>query len=112
MNKKDIMKFREEFPVLSQKMHGKPLIYLDSAATTQKPKRVIEALSSFYCKEYATVHRGVYALSLQATDKYNATRERVQKFICAASMEEIIFTKGTTDAINLVAFSFWRGFYT
>jgi len=106
MDEKEILEIRKQFPIFKQKMHGRPLIYFDSAATTQKPKRMIESLTSFYANEYATVHRGVYELSMKATDKYNASRETVKKFINANSEKEIVFTKGTTESINLVAYSY------
>jgi len=106
MDEKDILEIRKQFPIFKQKMHDKPLIYFDSAATTQKPQRVIDSLSSFYANEYATVHRGVYELSMRATDKYNATRETVKKFMNAKSEEEIVFTRGTTESINLVAYTY------
>lgn len=96
---------KERFPIFQ---NSPELIYLDSAATTHKPKEMIEALSSFYAKEYATVHRAIYRRSLKATDLYNATREAVQKFINAANLDEIVFTRGTTDALNLVASSYGK----
>ncbi|MBI3237091.1 MAG: SufS family cysteine desulfurase, partial [Chlamydiales bacterium] len=105
-----VCKIRQDFPVLAEKMHGKPLIYLDSAATTQKPLCVIDAMHKFYTKEYATVHRAVYDLASQATERYDQVRIRCQKFLNACFPEEIIFTKGTTDGINLVAHSFAKAF--
>lgn len=96
--------------MLKQTMHGRPLVYLDSAATTLKPKSVIEAISQFYSDNYGTVHRAVYELAGQSTAQYNAVRSQVQKFLQAQSSDEIIFTKGTTEAINLVAFSFGEAF--
>lgn len=96
--------------MLSQRMHGKPLIYFDSAATAQKPVQVIDAIDSFYRKEYGTVHRAVYELAVIATDKYQKTREKAQKFLHAATPQEIIFTRGTTESINLVAYSFGKKF--
>jgi len=101
---------RQDFPMLKQTMHGRPLVYLDSAATTLKPKSVIEAISQFYSDNYGTVHRAVYELAGQSTAQYNAVRSQVQKFLQAQSSDEIIFTKGTTEAINLVAFSFGEAF--
>lgn len=101
---------RQDFPMLKQTMHGRPLVYLDSAATTLKPKSVIEAISQFYSDNYGTVHRAVYELAGQSTAQYNAVRSQVQKFLHAQSSDEIIFTKGTTEAINLVAFSFGEAF--
>jgi len=97
---------REDFPILKQKVHGKPLIYLDSAATSQKPQTVIDAISHFYMHECGTVHRGVYHLSTHATQKYHGVRERVAHFLGAKCPDEIIFTRGTTDGINLIASNF------
>ena len=94
---------RNEFPVLDQQVHGKPLVYLDNAATTQKPRRVIDALSRFYELDNANVHRGLHELSNRATAQYEHARERIARFIGAPSPETIIFTRGTTEAINLVA---------
>jgi cysteine desulfurase/selenocysteine lyase len=96
--------------MLRQTMHGKPLVYLDSAATTLKPQFVIDAISRFYSDNYGTVHRAVYELAGQSTAEYNAVRAQVQKFLHAQSPDEIVFTKGTTEAINLVAFSFGEAF--
>lgn len=105
----DFAQLRKEFPLLLQKrVNGHPLVYLDSAATTHKPECVIETLSHFYREEYATVHRALYGLSSHATMRYAAVREQVRKFLNAASSDEIIFTKGTTDGINLVASSFGK----
>lgn len=98
---------REKFPIFS---HQPDLIYLDSAATAHKPQSVIDALSQFYAAEYATVHRAIYRPSLAATDRYNETRETVRRFLNAADASEIIFTRGTTDALNLVAASYARTF--
>lgn len=97
---------RAEFPALQQLVHGKPLVYLDNAASSQKPTRVIEAVAHFYRRDNANVHRGLHALSERATAAYEAAREKVQRFINARHAYEIIFTRGTTDAINLVATSF------
>lgn len=97
---------RKEFPILSQKVYGKPLIYLDNAATTQKPRCVIDAISEAYCTVNANVHRGVHHLSQVATEQFEAARTTVQKFINAARRHEVIFTRGTTESINLVATSF------
>ncbi len=96
--------------MLQQHMHGKPFIYFDSAATTQKPKCVIDAMNQFYQTQYGTVHRSVYDFASQATDRYNHVRQSIKEFINAAFVEEIIFTKGTTEAINLVASSFGKAF--
>ena len=98
-------RIREQFPILDQKVNGHPLVYLDNAATTQKPLAVIEALDRFYRTDNANVHRGLHALSMRATDAYEGARSRVAKFINAAAPEEIIFTRGTTESINLVALS-------
>ncbi len=101
---------RQDFPMLKRTVHGKPLVYLDSAATTLKPKSVIDAISNFYSDHYGTVHRAVYELAGESTANYNAVRTKVQHFLHAKSSEEIVFTKGTTEAINLVAFSFGEAF--
>ena len=102
----DIRKVREDFPILSREVYGKPLVYLDNAATTQKPLCVLDAMREEYLNVNANVHRGVHYLSQQATDLHEAAREKVRQFINAAKTEEIIFTRGTTEAINLVASSF------
>jgi len=99
---------RQDFPVLLQTINGQPLVYLDNAATSQKPNAVIEAIDHYYRKDNANVHRGVYTLSERATQAYEATRDKVQGFLNAAEREEIIFVRGTTEAINLVAQSFAR----
>lgn len=97
---------RADFPILSREIYGKPLIYLDNAATTQKPRCVVEAIADEYYNVNANVHRGVHYLSQQATDLHEASRETVRQFINASKIEEIIFTRGTTESINLVASSF------
>ena len=102
----DINKIREDFPILSREVHGKPLIYLDNAATTQKPLVVLDAMRNEYLNQNANVHRGVHYLSQKATELHEAARERVRQFINAHSTNEIVFTRGTTEAINLVASSF------
>ena len=102
----DINKIREDFPILSREVYGKPLVYLDNAATTQKPLCVLDAMRDEYLNVNANVHRGVHYLSQQATDLHEAARETVRHFINARKTEEIIFTRGTTEAINLVASSF------
>ena len=102
----NIRKVREDFPILSREVYGKPLVYLDNAATTQKPLCVLDAMREEYLNVNANVHRGVHYLSQQATDLHEAAREKVRQFINAAKTEEIIFTRGTTEAINLVASSF------
>jgi cysteine desulfurase/selenocysteine lyase len=99
---------RDDFPVLDQKVTGHPLVYLDNAATTQRPRAVVEALSRFYEHDNANVHRGLHALSMRATDGYEGARSRVARFVNAAAPEEIVFTRGTTESINLVASS-WGG---
>ena len=102
----DINKIREDFPILAREVYGKPLVYLDNAATTQKPMCVLDAMRDEYLKVNANVHRGVHYLSQQATDLHEAAREQVRQFINAKKTEEIVFTRGTTEAINLVASSF------
>ncbi len=102
----DLNKIRSDFPVLAEEVYGKPLVYFDNAATTQKPETVIKAVSEAYSVYYSNIHRGVHALSDKSSEKYEAAREKVKSFINAASKEEIIFTAGTTSSINLVAFSF------
>ncbi|NDE82519.1 MAG: SufS family cysteine desulfurase [Chlamydiia bacterium] len=101
---------RDCFPMLKKSMHGNPLIYLDSAATTQKPQSVIDAIASFYTDQYATVHRAVYEIAAQATLMYDLSRQTVQKFIHAEHFDEVIFTRGTTESINLVATCFSKAF--
>ncbi|HXN40418.1 MAG TPA: cysteine desulfurase [Myxococcaceae bacterium] len=99
---------RADFPILRQKIHGRPLVYLDNAATSQKPQRVIDAISNFYSTTNANVHRGVHALSERATEQFELAREKVRAFINAPKVEEIVFVRGATEAINLVAQSFGR----
>ena len=99
----DVTSIRQQFPVLNREVKGKPLVYLDNAATSQKPKAVIDALVNYYTIYNANVHRGIHALAEEATAAFETTRDAVQQFIHAASREEIIFTKGTTEGINLVA---------
>jgi len=106
----DIQKIREEFPILHQEVNGKPLIYFDNAATNQKPKRVIDALSYHYEHDNANIHRGIHTLAERSTAAFEDTRRIVAEFIGANETEEIIFTKGTTESINLVASSFGRKF--
>ena len=106
----DINKVREDFPILSREVYKRPLVYLDNAATTQKPRCVIEAMTEEYYNVNANVHRGVHFLSQDATDLHEASRQRVQKFINARESAEIIFTRGTTESINLVASSFGEAF--
>jgi cysteine desulfurase/selenocysteine lyase len=104
----DIEKIRNDFPILHQKVHGKPLVYLDNAATTQKPQVVIDTLINYYSSVNSNVHRGVHYLSETATKEYEASRKIIQNFINAKSTEEIIFTRGTTESINLIASSYGR----
>lgn len=102
----DILDIRKQFPILHQEVNGNPLVYLDSAATSQKPIQVIEALEKYYREYNSNVHRGVHTLGTRATDGYEGAREKVRKFINAKSTEEIIFTRGTTTALNTVALSY------
>ena len=102
----DVEAIRRDFPILHQEVHGRPLVYLDNAATTQKPKAVLEVLQRYYTQDNANIHRGVHELSQRATAAYEGAREKVQRFLNAASSREIIFVRGTTEAINLVAHSF------
>ncbi len=104
----DVSAIRKEFPILAQQMHGKPLVYLDNAATSQKPKCVIEALTRFYLMDNANIHRGVHELSERATQSYEAARGKVQRFLNAAKEQEIIFVRGATEGINLVAQTYGR----
>ena len=106
----DIQKIRKEFPILDQQVNGKPLIYFDNAATNQKPKRVIEALSTYYEKYNANIHRGIHTLAEKATRAYEDTRLAMQEFIHAKQVEEIVFTRGVTESVNLVASSYGRAF--
>jgi cysteine desulfurase/selenocysteine lyase len=103
-----IEKIRADFPILKQQIRNKPLVYLDNAATCQKPQAVIDSISHLYSHEYANVHRGVHTLSVRATDRYEGAREKVKSFINANSTKEIIFVKGTTEAINLIAQTFGK----
>ncbi len=106
----DFDALRGDFPILAQKAHGKPLVYLDSAASSQKPQVVLDALVHYYTNDHANVHRGVHALSERATRAYENTREQVRRFINAKSNQEVIFVKGATEGINLVAQSYGRRF--
>ena len=99
----DVERVREAFPILAERIYGKPLVYLDSAATSQKPQAVMDAMSRFLSKENANVHRGVHYLSERATDAYEGARAKVQRFLNAKDVSEIVFVRGTTEAINLVA---------
>ncbi len=104
----DVANWRQDFPILRETVHGKPLVYLDNAATTQKPQSVIDAEVAFYSHTNANVHRGVHALSQRATDEYEVARDKVRRFINADGTREIVFVRGTTEAINLVAQSYAR----
>jgi cysteine desulfurase/selenocysteine lyase len=104
----DVQKVRRDFPILNQRIHGKPLVYLDNAATTQKPQAVIDAMVRSYAEDNANIHRGVHLLSERATRAYEEAREKVQRFLNAPHSREIIFVRGTTEAINLVAQTFGR----
>lgn len=106
----DINKVRADFPILSREVYNRPLVYLDNAATTQKPLCVLDAMREEYLNVNANVHRGVHYLSQRATDLHEAARERVRNFLNAEKTEEIIFTRGTTESINLVAASFCEEF--
>lgn len=106
----DFKKLRMDFPMLRQTMHGKPLIYFDTAATSQKPQSVIDAISDFYQNHYGTVHRGVYELAVNSSHGYQQARLKVKSFLNAAKMDEIIFTRGTTESVNMVAYSFGKAF--
>lgn len=102
----DVEKVRADFPILSREVHGKPLVFLDSGASAQKPKAVIKAVADVYENEYANIHRGVHYLSFRATELYDEAREKVRTYLNAAKSNEIVFTRNTTEAINLVASSF------
>jgi cysteine desulfurase / selenocysteine lyase len=106
----DVDKIRADFPILKQKIHGKPLVYLDNGATSQKPQVVIDTLNHYYAAENSNIHRGVHFLSEQATAAYEAARRKIKLFVNARSEQEIIFVRGTTEAINLVAQSYGRTF--
>ena len=108
VNPFDVARIREDFPILKELVHGKPLVYLDNAATTQKPQAVIDALVNYYVTENSNVHRGVHTLSQLATDAYEGAREKVRQFINAEHDKEIIFVRGTTEGINLVAQTYGR----
>ncbi len=99
----DIRRIRADFPILERRVHGKPLVYLDTTASAQKPQAVIDALDRFYLTQNSNVHRGLHELSMQATEAYEASRVKIQRFIGAADSREIIYTRGTTESINLVA---------
>ncbi len=105
-----VEQYRKDFPILSEMIHGKPLVYLDNAATTQKPRMVIEAMQRFMESDYANIHRGVHELSQRATNKYEAARETVRRFLNAKRAEDIVFVRGGTEAVNLVAATWGRKF--
>jgi len=104
----DVRRIREDFPILKERVHGKPLVYLDNAATSQKPAKVIDAILSFYLHDCSNVHRGVHLLSERATEAYEGARVKIQRFLNAPDWREIVFTRGTTEGINLVAQSSGR----
>lgn len=104
----DVNSIRKDFPILSREVNGKPLVYLDNGATAQKPQAVIDAIVGYYSHENANIHRGVHTLSQEATSAYELAREKMQRYLNAAHKEEVIFTKGTTDGINLVANTYGR----
>src|SRR5689334_6151037 len=105
----NVYKIRQDFPILSRKLFdGKNLVYLDNAATTQKPKEVIDSISRYYSEYNANIHRAVYQIAEEATEEYENTREKIRKFINARYPEEIIFTRNTTESINLVSYA-WGG---
>src|SRR5262245_9586899 len=106
--KLDVARVRADFPILARTVHGKPLVYLDNAATTQKPQAVLDAVAKYFKETNANVHRGVHELSARATDQYEAARERVRRYFNAASTREIVFVRNATEGINLVAYSFVR----
>ena len=106
----DVEKIREDFPILREQVHGKPLVYLDNGATSQKPQCVIDALERYYKHENSNIHRGVHFLSERATANYENGREKVRRFLNAKTQQEIVFVRGTTEAINLVAQSYGRSF--
>ncbi len=105
----DVERWRAEFPVLAERPYGKPLVYFDSAATAQKPRAVIDRLARFYAHEYAAIHRGVHLLSAQATASYERARETARRFLGAAKLSEVVFVRGATEGVNLVASSYLRG---
>jgi cysteine desulfurase / selenocysteine lyase len=104
----DVQAIRQQFPVLAREVKGQPLAYFDNAATTQKPLAVINALTEYYSGFNANIHRGIHSLAEEATAAFESTRDAVQQFIGAASREQIIFTRGTTESINLVAYTWGR----
>ncbi|MET1415534.1 cysteine desulfurase [Roseibium sp. HPY-6] len=107
----DVEAVRRDFPILSREVYGKPLVYLDNGASAQKPNAVIDAVTKAYSEEYANVHRGLHFLSNTATDNYEAAREKVRRFLNAKSVDEVVFTKSTTEAINLVSYGLGPDFF-
>lgn len=107
----DVEKIRADFPILAQTIHGKPLAYFDNAATSQKPRQVIEAISGFYTQDCSNIHRSVHLLGERSTQKYEAVRETVRRFLNAGSTKEIVFVRGATEGINLVAASYGRQYF-
>jgi cysteine desulfurase / selenocysteine lyase len=103
--KLDAHTLRADFPIFERLVHGKPLAYLDSAVTAQKPRQVLDALREFYATSYTNVHRGVYLLAERATERFEGSREKVRAFVNAASTREIVFTRSATEALNLVAYA-------
>src|SRR5262249_26236493 len=106
----DVAMIRRDFPVLQQTVHGHPLAWLDNTATTQKPQSVIDALANFYANDNSNIHRGAHTLAARATEAFEQARQRVQAFLGAATSREIIFVRGTTEGINLVAQAYGRKF--
>src|SRR5262249_51417476 len=104
----DVARIREDFPILAMQVYGKPLVYLDNAASAQKPGAVLERIQRAYTSEYANVHRGLHFLANAATEAYEDARAKVRAFLSAARSEEIVFTRNATEAINLVAYTFGR----
>ncbi|NIV35027.1 MAG: aminotransferase class V-fold PLP-dependent enzyme, partial [Anaerolineae bacterium] len=106
----DVNSVRADFPILERQVHGKPLVYLDNAATSQKPKSVIASMSEYYCRYNANIHRGVHTLAEEATSAYEQARRKVGRFINAYRPSEVVFVRNTTEAINLVAMSWGRAY--
>ncbi len=106
----DIVSIRNDFPILQQRIHGRPLVWFDNAATTQKPQSVIDAISRFYEQDNSNIHRGAHTLAARATDAYESARQKVQKFLGAGSVEEIVFVRGTTEGVNLITKTYGRKF--
>ena len=101
----DLDRIRDDFPILKRQVHGKPLVYLDNAATSQKPKQVVDALVEYYTGYNANIHRGIHALSEEATTRFEAARQKVTHFIGAPKPDTVIFTRNTTESVNLVSHS-------